>query len=163
MATIFQNEQTKEFFFKDCVIDKIMFHLKEQMNAYGQKFFGFDIVTGVRNYNSYNVGMHEYPLLAVYRTRDDFVDETDKSYGGITVSYRMAYPNQENLHAINNKIGKIIHYFVNSLHTKIGVETMQSNRPCTYRTISSGGGQTAINTVDYSFTIVEGLLENLLQ
>jgi hypothetical protein len=144
-------------FFKDDVIRNTILILKERLNYYGQKDFGFDIVNGIRDYDTYNVPLTEFPLLKVFRISDTFKPDNAKKVSTIKIEYCLSYPTQENLSSICNNINKYIHHIINSLETHLNLSIMKNDRQSLYKIVSGGNAQTVYCVVEYVFSIIEGI------
>jgi hypothetical protein len=144
-------------FFKDDVIRKTLLILKERLNYYGQKDFGFDIVNGIRDYDTFNVPLTEFPLLKVFRISDTFKPDNAKKNSTIKIEYCLSYPTQENLSSICNNINKYIHHIINSLESHLNLSIMKTDRQSLYKIVSSGNTQTVYCVVEYVFSIIEGI------
>ena len=143
--------------FEDPVITCITDFLKEQLNIYGQEIAQLDLVNGTRTYQSFNVGLHEFPLLRVYRVREDFVPECNKSESFINVDYCLSYPENENLSSVVNVITKYIHRLINRLESQINLGVNQRRtRSVGYKIIGGANSQPIYAVITYTFSIIEG-------
>jgi len=143
--------------FSDPVISKILHYLKDNLNDLGQELHGTDLVRGIRDYDSFNVALTEFPLLKVYRVNDDFVPNCNKVVSFIKVDYCLSYPQNENLSSVCNNITKYIHRCVNRLDRIINLNVEKTyTRQGGYQILSPANTQAVYAVVSYTFTITEG-------
>lgn len=146
-----------KIFFEDDVVRKILLILKERLNYYGQKDFKINLVNGIRDFDTYNVPLTEFPLLKVYRVTDIFKPDIAKKISIIKIEYCLSYPNQENLSSVCNNINKYIHHVINSLETQINLSIIKSERQSAYKIVGGSNSQSVFGVVEYVFSIIEGI------
>lgn len=143
--------------FSDPVILKILQYLKKRLNEFGQETHGIDLVKGIRDYDSFNVPLTEFPLLKVYRVSDNFVPNCAKVVSFIKVDYCLSYPQNENLSSVCNSITKYIHRAINRLDVEINLNVDKSyTRQGGYQIVSGANSQSVYAVISYTFTITEG-------
>ena len=144
-------------FFEDDIVRKILLILKDRLNYYGQKDFRINLVNGIRDFDTYNVPLTEFPLLKVYRTSDIFKPDTAKKISTIKIEYCLSYPNQENLSSVCNNINKYIHHVINSLESQINLSIIKNDRQSVYKIVGGANSQSVFGVVEYVFSIIEGI------
>lgn len=143
--------------FSDPVIIKIANSLKTKLNTLGNQLHGIDLVRGIRDYDTYNVALTEFPLLKVYRVADNFVPNCAKVVSFIQIDYCLSYPQNENLSSVCNNITKYIHRIVNRLESEINLSVDKSlTRQGGYKIIQGANAQSVYAVISYTFTITEG-------
>lgn len=146
-----------KLFFDDDVVRKILLILKERLNYYGQRDFKINLVNGIRDFDTYNIALTEFPVLKVFRVSDTFKAETAKKISTIKIEYCLSYPNQENLSSVCNNINKYIHAVINSLETQINLSIMRGDRQSIYKIVGGANSQSVLGVVEYVFSIIEGI------
>ena len=143
--------------FDDNVIRCIATFTKERLNDYGQEMGGIDIVNGIRLFQDFGTGLHEFPLLRVYRVSDTFVPQAGKVESFVNMDYCLPYPYQSNLAGVANTITKYMHRIVNRLDSEIHLGVNKSrSRTGGYRIIDGGNTQSVFAVITYTFSIIEG-------
>lgn len=144
-------------FFEDDLVRKILLILKDRLNYYGQKDFRINLVNGIRDFDTYNVPLTEFPLLKVFRTSDIFKPDTAKKISTIKIEYCLSYPNQENLSSVCNNINRYIHHIINSLESQINLSIIKNDRQSAYKIVGGANSQSVFGVVEYVFSIIEGI------
>ena len=143
--------------FSDPVILKILYFLRDRLNDLGQEYHKINLVKGVRDYDSFNVPLTEFPLLKVYRVSDSFVPNCNKVISFVKVDYCLSYPQNENLSSVCNNITKYIHRVINRLDTEINLTVDKgASRQGGYQILSNSNSQSVYAVISYTFTITEG-------
>lgn len=146
-----------KLFFEDDIVRKILLILKDRLNYYGQKDFKINLVNGIRDFDTYNVPLTEFPLLKVFRISDSFKPDTAKKISTIKIEYCLSYPNQENLSSVCNNINKYIHHIINSLESQINLSIIKNDRLSAYKIVGGANSQSVFGVVEYVFSIIEGI------
>ena len=146
-----------KLFFEDDIVRKILLILKERLNYYGQKDFSINLVNGIRDFDTYNVPLTEFPLLKVFRISDSFKPDTAKKISTIKIEYCLSYPNQENLSSVCNNINRYIHHIINSLESQINLSIIKNDRQSVYKIVGGANSQSVFGVVEYVFSIIEGI------
>lgn len=146
-----------KLFFDDDVVRKILLILKERLNYYGQRDFKINLVNGIRDFDTYNIALTEFPVLKVFRISDTFKADTAKKISTIKIEYCLSYPNQENLSSVCNNINKYIHAVINSLETQINLSIIRGDRQSAYKIVGGANSQSVFGVVEYVFSIIEGI------
>lgn len=65
-------------------------------------------VVGVRSWDAFNVPLHEFPLLKVYRTQDIYQKGTTIRHSPIVAAYCLTLPDQEELQGSMSWVSKTV-------------------------------------------------------
>lgn len=103
--------------YKDKLTNKIAEYLSNGLNDYLSRYNKinkildnkWDIaVIGWKDYDAFDVGLEQFPLLKVFRISDSFTPRTTKSVTTIRITYCLAYPQLEQLASLMQWAGKTI-------------------------------------------------------
>jgi len=94
----------------------------------------FQIVNGIRSWKDRSVPNMEYPLLKVYRIRDNFQsNKTMRETSGV-ISYSLIMPNQLALTPILQWVSYEINYYLIDSYQRIGIFISETGRSAEYIT-----------------------------
>jgi hypothetical protein len=152
------NNPNRPYLYQDVVCHKIAQYLQTQLNLRAKEEDpNLVVVNGIRSYDAFNVPLHEYPLLKVFRTGDSYFQAKTLRSSTLIARWCLVMPEQDTLQPLCNWVSWNINELLldSNLNICPTIFISDNAKRGEYRTLVNETGQVVYSFLNFYFNTLK--------